>query len=122
MIVCPGGMPGAKHLAANRDLVRMLKEQKARGGWYAAICASPVVVFVGAGVVSTEKMVCYAHPSFTDVLRESGNLTTGKVAVSGKCITSAGPGTAIDFGLKIVECLISGSKAEEVAKELLHTL
>lgn len=116
VIVLPGGIPGAEHLAESAKLVRMLKEQKAKGRWYAAICASPAVVFKKKGIVSTETIVCYDHKSFTDIV---GKMPTDRVVVSGKCITSVGPGSAIDFGLGIVECIVGKAKADEVAKEMM---
>ena len=38
-VVLPGGMPGAEHLRDSKPLIEILKAQKQRGGWYAAICA-----------------------------------------------------------------------------------
>ena len=43
------------------------------------------------------------------------------VVVDGCVVTSQGPGTALPFGLKLVELLVSREKAEEVAKGLLNT-
>lgn len=117
VIVLPGGMPGAKHFAENHDLVKMLKDQKAHGRWYAAICASPAVVFKAQGVATSETMVCYDYKDFTDTL--GGKIPSDRVAVSGKCITSVGPGSAIDFGLAIVECLVGKAKADQVAKDMM---
>jgi 4-methyl-5(b-hydroxyethyl)-thiazole monophosphate biosynthesis len=116
-IVLPGGMPGAKHFAENADLVHMLKDQKAHGRWYAAICASPAVVFKGTGIATNETMVCYDYKDFTDML--GGKIPSDRVCVSGKCITSVGPGSATDFGLAIVECLVGKAKADHVAKEMM---
>ena len=42
-----------------------------------------------------------------------------RVVVDGKCVTSQGPGTAIEFGLKLAELLVSKEKADEVAKAML---
>jgi 4-methyl-5(b-hydroxyethyl)-thiazole monophosphate biosynthesis len=117
VIVLPGGMPGAKHFADNSDLIHILKEHKKQGRWYAAICASPALVFKAKGVATTETMVCYDYKDFNDIL--GGNIPTDRVVVSGKCITSVGPGSSIDFGLAIVECLVSKSKADHVAREML---
>ena len=116
VIVLPGGIPGADHLAGSEKLVTMLKEQKSKGKWYAAICASPAVVFKSKGIVSTETIVCYDHKSFTDIV---GKMPRDRVVVSGKCITSVGPGSAIDFGLGIVECLVGKDKADKIAKEMM---
>jgi 4-methyl-5(b-hydroxyethyl)-thiazole monophosphate biosynthesis len=119
VIVLPGGMPGASHFANSSDLVSMLKEQKANGKWYAAICASPAVVFKGANIVSDETMTCYDYKDFTDMISKNGKIPSDRVVVSGKCLTSVGPGSAVDFGLAIVECIIGKSKADQVAKEMM---
>lgn len=119
VIVLPGGMPGAQHLADSESLVQMLKGQKARGGWYAAICASPAVVFKGRGICTSEKMVCYDYKDFTEPLIRDGHMGDGRVAISGKCITSVGPSSALDFGLAIVESVIGKDKADQVAKEMM---
>ena len=121
VIVVPGGMPGAQHCAESTELVNLLKAQKSRGGWYAAICASPAVVFKAKNIVSSEKMVCYDYKDFNDALTHGGNMGHGRVAVSGKCITSVGPSSAIDFALAIVECIAGKPKADHVAKELMMT-
>ena len=119
VIVVPGGMPGAKHCADSSELISMLKEQKARGGWYAAICASPAVVFRAHNIVSNEKMVCYDYKDFNEALIAGNNMGKGRVCVSGKCITSVGPSSAIDFALAIVECIVGKHKADELAKDLM---
>ncbi len=124
IIIVPGGIPGASNCASSDDLIAKLKQQKARGGWYAAICAAPSVVFLGKGIVENEKMVCYEYKDFSlfsDPLRASGNMSTSheRVVVDGKCITSVGPGSAMEFALVIVECLLGKEKATEVAQGML---
>jgi len=44
---------------------------------------------------------------------------TARVVVEGKCVTSQGPATAMEMGVKLVELLCGESKAQEVAKGLL---
>lgn len=119
VIVLPGGMPGAKHFAESSELVTMLKEQKAAGRWYAAICASPAVVFKSKLIATDETMVCYDYKDFVDVVSKNGKMPSDRVVVSGKCITSVGPGSAIDFGLAIVECVVGKGKADHVAKDMM---
>ena len=50
-----------------------------------------------------------------------GNCSDERVVVAseGKLVTSRGPGTAIEFGLKLIELLVSKEKAMEVAKPML---
>lgn len=38
-------MPGAERLRDSKELLQLLRQQKGEGKLYAAICASPAVVF-----------------------------------------------------------------------------
>jgi 4-methyl-5(b-hydroxyethyl)-thiazole monophosphate biosynthesis len=42
-----------------------------------------------------------------------------RVVVDGTCVTSRGPGTALEFALKLVELLYGKEKAEEVASPMV---
>ena len=41
------------------------------------------------------------------------------VVVTGKVITSRGPGTAFDFALKLVELLVSAEKVKEISAPMM---
>lgn len=114
LIVLPGGMPGAEHLRDCSQLIDMLKEQAASGRLYAAICASPAVVLKPHGLLENKKATCY--PS---LISELENPEQVKVVVDGNCITSQGPGTALEFSLKLVELLFGTEKSREVTKAML---
>jgi putative intracellular protease/amidase len=45
-----------------------------------------------------------------------------RVVVDGKVVTSQGPGTAMEFSLKLVEMWAGEHKVEEVNKEVLAKL
>jgi len=120
-LVLPGGMPGATNLHANEQLKQMFLEQRKSNRWIAAICASPAVVLHGWGLLPKNAT---AHPSFVSKLPEGTQKTSDRVVVDEetKTITSRGPGTAIEFGLKIAEVLCGKSKVEEVANPLVAHL
>ena len=115
-IVLPGGMPGAEHLRDSAPLIAKLTEQKAAGRLYAAICASPAVVLQHHGLLQGVKATCF--PSFQDKL-DPACVSTDRVVVDGHCVTSQGPGTAIEFALKLVELLAGLDKAKEVGNAML---
>jgi len=115
LIALPGGMPGAEHLRDSVELVQMLKRQKAEGNLYAAICASPAVVFQPHGLLEGKKATC--HPGRIETL-ENTEAVDLPVVVDGNCITSRGPGTALEFSLKLVELLFDEQKMKEVAGPL----
>lgn len=114
LIVLPGGLPGAEHLRDSGQLIEMLKIQKQTSRLYAAICASPAIVFAHHGLIDDFKATCY--PSLSDNLK---NYQEEKVVVDDNCITSQGPATALPFALKLVELLFGDKKATEIAEALL---
>ena len=114
LIVLPGGMPGAEHLRDCATLITMLKAQKAAGKLYAAICASPAVVLAPHGLLDDKKATCY--PSLQEKL---SNASRERVVVDGNCITSQGPGTAMEFAVELIRQLQSQKQADAVAAGLL---
>jgi len=116
LIVLPGGMPGAENLRDSKELEAMLKRQSKAGRLFAAICASPAVVFAHHGLIEGRKATCY--PSFAERLSNRA-AAESRVVVDGNCITSQGPGTALEFALKLAEVLFGGEKADKIAAAML---
>ncbi|MDE1890781.1 MAG: DJ-1/PfpI family protein [Planctomycetota bacterium] len=116
LIALPGGMPGAEHLRDSKDLEKLLKIQQQKGRFYAAICAAPAVVLQHHGLLGQRRATC--HPSFVHQLENTDAAET-QVVVDGTCITSRGPGTAIEFALKLVELLYDQQKAKEIAQHMV---
>lgn len=116
LIALPGGMPGAEHLRDSEELIKMLKKQQEQGRLYAAICASPAVVFQHHGLLIGKKATC--HPAFVEKL-ENQEALENRVVVDGTCVTSRGPGTAIEFALKLVELLFGEERSRKVAGPML---
>lgn len=116
-IVLPGGMPGAEHLRDCKTLIDLLKKQKEKGKLYAAICASPAVVLRTHGLLP-KKATCY--PSFAEHLHDP-SMAKQRVVVDDNCVTSGGPGTALEFALELVRQLCGQQKAKQVAEPMLAT-
>jgi 4-methyl-5(b-hydroxyethyl)-thiazole monophosphate biosynthesis len=116
LIVLPGGMPGAEHLRDSEELTKMLKQQKEEGRLYAAICASPAVVFKHHNLIDDRQATC--HPAFMERL-DKAQAVEERVVVDGTCVTSRAPGTAIEFALKLVELLYGEEKTQKVAGPML---
>lgn len=111
-IVLPGGMPGAKNLHESTAVTKMIQDTFARGALVCAICASPAYVLAPAGVLMGKKATCY--PGCEEVA-PGIDFTGERVVRDGNVITSAGPGTALEFGLKISEALF-GDKVSSSLK------
>ena len=119
LIALPGGVKGAENLAANVHLDDLVRNQAQSGRLYAAICAAPATVLGNKGLLADKIATC--HPRFYQTLVAKEVDTESRVVVDGSCITSQGPGTAIDFALELVEQLCGVVKREEVAAPLVLT-
>ncbi|CAE8588961.1 unnamed protein product, partial [Polarella glacialis] len=116
VIALPGGMPGAERLRDSEDLTKLLKEQRTSGRWVAGVCASPAVVFATHGLLG-ESATCYPAPHFKEKI--PGGWQDAQAVVDGNVITSQGPGTSLQFALKIVEVIYGRGKAEEIAAQMV---
>jgi 4-methyl-5(b-hydroxyethyl)-thiazole monophosphate biosynthesis len=116
LIVLPGGMPGAQHLAEHEPLAERMREQAKAGKFFAGICAAPAVALQQYGVLKQRRMTCF--PAFSN--RLSGCVFIDQpVVVDGNCITSQGPGTALEFALTLVEQLRGKAIRKQVAEAML---
>lgn len=111
-VVLPGG-PGTKHLRSDARVRAIVTEQFRADRWLAAICAAPTVLH-DAGLLKGRRYT--AHFSVAEELPDL--LRDERVVVDGKIITSRGAGTAVDFGLILVERLFSLEKSREVAASI----
>jgi 4-methyl-5(b-hydroxyethyl)-thiazole monophosphate biosynthesis len=120
LIVLPGGMPGAEHLRDSPPLISMVRKQRDAGKLYGAICASPAVALLPHGLLAGRRATCF--PSFLERLAvaEDVEASEARVVVDGNLVTSRGPGTAIEFGLTLVEQLFGDAeKAARIGARML---
>jgi 4-methyl-5(b-hydroxyethyl)-thiazole monophosphate biosynthesis len=108
-VYLPGG-PGAKHLRADPRVKSLLVRHYAAGKWIAAICAAPTVLH-DAGLLHGRRYT--AHFSVASELPQI--LAQQRVVADERILTSRGAGTAVDFGLFIIEKLFSARAAADVA-------
>jgi 4-methyl-5(b-hydroxyethyl)-thiazole monophosphate biosynthesis len=101
-IILPGGMPGAENLRMHEGLRRTLKVQSKRGGYIAAICASPAVVLGSCGLLNGKRATSYPG---TEQIEHNASYVNDGVVVDGNIITAKAPGCTFDFAFKIVEAL-----------------
>ena len=119
LIAVPGGIPGAEHLAAHPALYILLRQQAHEGKLYSAICAAPALVLASKGLLADKTATC--HPKYQQSLQAKKVDGAARVVVDGNCVTSQGPGTAIDFALQLVEQLCGVVKREEVGAPMVLT-
>jgi len=117
MIVLPGGQPGSDNLNADVRVKELIKSFSLKGKLTGAICAAPYVL-ANAGVLKGKRVTSY--PTYKD--RLGGAVYEEKTVVSdGNVLTSRGAGTALNFGLAIVERLMGREKAQTIKESMLIT-
>ncbi len=117
MLVLPGGLPGADNLDDDPRIHQLLAKLSKADKYTAAICAAPKVL---AHARLLEGKSATSYPGFIDKMDlPNTRISSDKVVVDGKVITSRGPGTAMDFALTLIETLAGKAKRDEVAAGLL---
>jgi protein deglycase len=119
LIVLPGGMPGAEHLRDSLQLAALLCAQREAGRAYGAICAAPAVALLPHGLLAGHRATCF--PSFMSHLDDARDVEAveDRVVVDNNVITSRGPGTAIEFSLKLIEVLFDAETAATIGERML---
>lgn len=109
MIVLPGGMPGTLNLEKNENVIKAIDFCINNDKYIAAICAAPSILG-HKGILKGKKAICF--PGFEEQLLGCEVISDELVVQDGKIITAKGAGAAIEFGLKLVEVLISKKRAD----------
>lgn len=116
MIALPGGIPGADHLADNRELGELLHRHAAAGSYLAAVCAAPKAL-ARRGLLDGK--LATAYPG---VLAAEGHshISNDAVVIDGRVVTSRAAGTAMDFALALVELLAGAERRAAVERGLVR--
>lgn len=95
-----------------------LKKQEASGRMCAAICAAPTA-FKQHGIGHGKTITSY--PSVAEKFKGTSYkyVEDKTVVVDGNIVTSRGPGTTFDFGLKLVELLVDKKTSDEIKAAML---
>ncbi len=113
-LILVGGDPGWKNLSMSRRVMDAIQKYNGSKKTLAAICAAPCIL-AKAGVLAEKRATIYPGME-----RELPRPRSEKVIVDGHVITSQGPGTAVDFALKILELAAGKDKAAKVKKEIVY--
>lgn len=115
-IVLPGGMPGAKNLSNSSEVGKIIRKTYDNGRLVCAICASPAYVLGPTGILNNKKCTCY--PGCEEV---APNVHFGhyRAVKDGNIITAAGPGTALEFSLLMVQTLFGKDVATKLHSDMI---
>lgn len=114
LVVLPGGMPGTLNLENSEGVQRLIDTAARQGALLGAICAAPSILG-HKGLLNGKTAVCF--PGFEKDLTGAVPGTEETVR-DGNIITSRGAGSAVSFGLKLVEVLYGEKQAEELGKTI----
>lgn len=116
MIVLPGGGVGTQNLKASAKVKEVVMDAVAKDKYIAAICAAPTV-FASYGLLEGRNACCYetCEPDMAGAV-----VNRNEVTVDGKIITSRGMGTAIAFGLKLVEMFDGQDEAKKLGNAIMY--
>ncbi len=112
-IILPGGSPGYQNLGRSAKLMEILKTFNSQNKLIGAICGAPTIL-AKEGLLDDKKATIY--PGFEKMLPYPRDRP---VVADGNVITSQGPGTAINFALKIVAKILNPAEAQRLKKELV---
>ena len=99
-------------------MLDLVGEMDKAGKYVAAICGAPSVLSK-AGILKGRKATI--HPAVKKMLTDA-QYVNERVVVDGKLVTSQGPGTAMEFSMKLIEVLVGEDKMKEVNGEVLASL
>ena len=116
LIVLPGGLPGADNLKSDVRVQTLLKAHASSNKLVAAICAAPKALD-HAGLLDNRNATSYPGV-LEDTKNTSINISKEAVVVDDNIVTSRGPGTAIEFTLKLIE-LLEGEDTMVMVEEQL---
>lgn len=118
VIVLPGGIKGAECFRDSPLLVEKIRQMNKEDRLVAAICASPALVLEHHKLFPIGNITCF--PELKSYIPEA-QWVDKRIVYDRRVhlLTSQGPGTSLDFGLKIVELLMGKEKAADVAAQLV---
>lgn len=115
-IVIPGGMGGVNSIVNSPEAMELIASSAKNGADISAICAGPSVL-AGLGLLEGKNITCY--PGCEEMMAGAVCYTAKPVFKDGGIITSRSPGSAIEFGLALLEDAKGASAAREVRRDLV---
>ena len=116
MIVLPGGLGGVASARACQPALDALRFAYENDKYVAAICAGPTVL-ADLGITDGKKATCY--PGCEDGMGQAVMIPNAPCIRDDKLITGTSAGSAVLFGLMLVEALQGKAAADAVAQQIV---
>lgn len=114
-VYLPGGLPGAKVLEENKEVIQMVRQMFQQNRLISAICAAPVVL-EKAGILKNRSVTCY--PGFEKRILE-GKVEKKAVVVDRNIITGRSVGAAMELGIALISYLLGENRGQEIGSQCL---
>lgn len=112
MLVVPGGGGGVESIKKSRGAMELIADAYKAGKELASICAGPTVL-AKLGITDGKKVTCY--PGTEGMMGSAVICQQESTVRDGRLTTGRGPGSGIDFGLRLLEVLRGKQAADAVA-------
>ena len=116
LLFLPGGLGGVEAISNCLEALEFIRIVSTKGRYVAAICAAPTIL-AALGLLDGRKAVCY--PGMEDQMAGALMQKGAPVVIDGTLITGEAAGSALPFGLKLVE-LLKGSDAEKLLRNSIY--
>ena len=116
MIVLPGGLGGVATVRASKPAMDALQFAWDNDKFVAAICAGPTVL-ADLGITEGRNATCY--PGCENGMGGANMIPEVACVRDGKLITGTSAGSAVKFGLCLVEALAGVDTAKTVAQQFV---
>ncbi len=117
LIVFPGGSRGVVSIGSSDIAMKAMLDMFKAGKPVAAICAAPTLLGK-LGILEDKEAVCY--PGLEDQLTGAIARPDESVVKSGTVITGRAAGSAVDFGLALLELLKGEETSERVRRAICY--
>jgi len=118
LIALPGGREGADRLAADAQLISLLRAAAESGILIGALCAAPRAL-ARAGLLDGRRVTSFPG-ALDDIRPQTWTYSEAPVVVDGRLVTSRGPGTAMDFALALIEQSLGRRRRRGVETRLIR--
>ncbi|OGU59438.1 MAG: hypothetical protein A2X64_00835 [Ignavibacteria bacterium GWF2_33_9] len=118
LLFLPGGTLGVENILENEKAREVIEFHHKSHKFIAAICAAPTILHVLGLIPPGAKIT--SHPGVASSLTRY-EYSEDPIVESGKILTSRGAGTAIHFGIFLLEKLIGIEIAEKVKNSIVLT-
>ncbi|ACY83828.1 protein deglycase YajL [Edwardsiella piscicida] len=117
-LILPGGVAGAECLRDSDLVIEKIRQMHLEGRLIAAICAAPALILQHHNLFPIANMTGY--PGMKSAIpAEKWMDKRAYYDERVRLLTSQGPGTSIDFALKIIDILLGRENAAAVAAQLV---